>query len=66
MKASNALLLAAVSGILFGVEACGENKAASNPSITNAPSTSSTNVAPTAKHACKGQNDCKGQGGCKG
>ena len=66
MKISEALVSAAVSGIVLGV----------SPSARSSPRGDSAVDYPIyeqldgsadagAKHACKGQNACKGQGGCK-
>ena len=51
----NALLIAAVSGMVLGAAA--QAHAADAPTVDP--------VAKAGKHSCKGQNACKGQGGCK-
>ncbi|MBK7399584.1 MAG: hypothetical protein IPJ34_25830 [Myxococcales bacterium] len=63
IRMSNALVAAAVSGILVGVTGCASSPA---PAANNGAAMSGGSSAmPVAKHACKGMNACKGQGGCK-
>jgi hypothetical protein len=59
---SNAILAAAISGILAGVSGC--ERASSAEGMPDHPAPAASDSA-GAKHACKGQNACKGQGGCK-
>jgi hypothetical protein len=73
----NALLVAAVSGLMLGTAlnaAAGEdeNKDKSGKSAKEKHACKGQNACKgqggckSEKHACKGQNACKGQGGCKG
>ncbi|GGG92185.1 hypothetical protein [Silvibacterium dinghuense] len=63
----NALVAAAVSGMLSGAAALhAATPQSANPVLKAGKASYSTvNMDKTAKHACKGKNDCKGQGGCK-
>ena len=55
----NALLIAAVSGLVLGA-------ALPAAAMQSADKSAHTDDAVSlGKHACKGQNACKGQGGCK-
>jgi hypothetical protein len=67
MKSSNALLSAAVSGIVIGLQGMAGASPQTEGGTTFAPVPADPLDASDAgaKHACKGQNACKGQGGCK-
>ena len=63
---SQSLLLAAISGTLFGASGYAFASQAEANSMMPIPASANNGSAMSGdKHACKGQNACKGKGGCK-
>ena len=62
---SNALMIAALSGALFGASSAHAIQPSGNGAVSTPRAQTHVSFATSDRHACKGQNTCKGQGGCK-